>query len=228
MFPEDHTDVYGQIYWSNPKRCPSPLTFNLNDPLHLSFIYNYANMIASMVGIPEIRDESVVAAMCSECPNKPYISNKIEVPKVTEQRGTENEATKMHKQAPNKSFQNEDDESAIAELMEELALDAQIITHDKIQPAVFELDDETNFQLDCINSICNLRARNWKITECDKIKTKMVAGKIIPSLAGTAGMITGAVTTEIIKLTQSCNDIKKYKNACINLALPTVQFAEPS
>jgi len=34
-------------------------------------------------------------------------------------------------------------------------------------PAEFEKDDETNYHIDFIHAASNLRARNYKIIECD-------------------------------------------------------------
>jgi len=48
-----------------------------------------------------------------------------------------------------------------------------------------------------------------KIEEVDKFKVRMLAGKIIPSLAATTAMIVGAVGIEIIKYI-----LKKVKTNC--------------
>lgn len=93
--------------------------------------------------------------------------------------------------------------------------------------ADFEKDDDSNFHIDYINATSNLRARNYKITECDRNKTKMIAGKIIPAIATTTAMITGAVCAEIIKFAQGHRTIGKFKNTFINLALPLFLFSEP-
>ena len=96
-------------------------------------------------------------------------------------------------------------------LLENLRLNASVPS-DSIQPADFEKDDDENFHIDFINACANLRARNYKITESDRNKTKMIAGKIIPAIATTTAMITGVVSNEIYKYTQGFDNIEKFKN----------------
>ena len=98
---------------------------------------------------------------------------------------------------------------------------------DSLSPADFEKDDDSNFHIDFINACANLRARNYGITECDRNKTKMIAGKIIPAIATTTAMITGVVSNEIYKFAQGFIDIAKFKNAFCNLALPSIMFSQP-
>ena len=101
------------------------------------------------------------------------------------------------------------------------------MSKDDVKSADFEKDDDKNFHIDFINAAANLRARNYRIPECDRQKTLMIAGKIIPAIATTTAMITGTVTTEIYKITQGFDNIEKYKNAFINLGLPLFVFLEP-
>ena len=93
--------------------------------------------------------------------------------------------------------------------------------------ADFEKDDDENYHIDFITACSNLRARNYKIAECERNKMKMIAGKIIPAIATTTAMITGVVTNEIYKHAQGFTDMEKFKNAFVNLALPTIMMSQP-
>lgn len=122
---------------------------------------------------------------------------------------------------------DQDDEAVITELLGILRISAEGVKEADIDPADFEKDDDTNFHIDFINACSNLRARNYRIPECDRNKCKMIAGKIIPAIATTTAMVTGSVSTELLKFVQGFTDIAKFKNSFINLALPSVMFTEP-
>jgi len=68
-----------------------------------------------------------------------------------------------------------------------------------MNPTEFEKDDDSNYHIDFVTAVSNLRARNYKIKEVPRIKVKLIAGKIIPAIATATAMIVGACGMEIIK-----------------------------
>jgi ubiquitin-activating enzyme E1 len=61
IFPHDAKDKDGHPFWSGPKRAPTPISYNPNDPLHALFVASTANLIAFNLGIPQNRDINAVA-----------------------------------------------------------------------------------------------------------------------------------------------------------------------
>lgn len=55
----------------------------------------------------------------------------------------------------------------IAELLEHLKVEDIKINPKEIFSIEFEKDDDTNFHIAFINAAANLRARNYKIHECE-------------------------------------------------------------
>lgn len=46
--------------------------------------------------------------------------------------------------------------------------------------------------------MANMRARNYHITEVDKLNAKLIAGRIIPAIATTTALATGILYCSII------------------------------
>jgi ubiquitin-activating enzyme E1 len=119
----------------------------------------------------------------------------------------------------------EEDEEAVQRLEEEL-LKKELNRSGTWHLIEFEKDDPTNFHIEQVGSVSNLRARNYKIEEVDNFKVKLIAGKIIPAIATTTAMVVGAVGIEITKNILKLKN-EMYKNSFMNLALPLWVFSDP-
>ncbi len=55
----------------------------------------------------------------------------------------------------------------------------------------FEKDNDDNYHMDLVAGFANMRARNYRIPEVDKLKAKLIAGNIIPAIATATALATG-------------------------------------
>ena len=218
IFPKDYVDKDGHPFWSGPKRSPDPVELDVNDPLHLHFISACANLVAFNTGVPQNRDKDAIAK----------IASKVEIPVFAPRAGVKiqveeekKEEAKMDEDTPAEEVERYNN------LLKELDPTNIKFTKDDFHPAYFEKDDDSNFHIDFIHATANLRARNYRITECDELKTKLIAGKIIPTIATTTAMIVGAVGMELLKVVQGFDKIEDYRNGFFNLATSMFYFTEP-
>lgn len=119
-----------------------------------------------------------------------------------------------------------EDDDVCAEIIKGLPAPSSLAGY-RMSCAEFEKDDDTNFHVEFITACSNLRARNYKIAEADRHRTKQIAGKIIPAIATTTAMVTGLVCFELLKLLEEGKPLGAFKNAFCNLALPFLSFSEP-
>ncbi|WZZ54742.1 hypothetical protein YC2023_054849 [Brassica napus] len=110
--------------------------------------------------------------------------------------------------------------------------DAKIVTDEKATSLTTAsvddaTDDDTNYHMDVISGLANMRARNYSIPEVDKLKAKFIAGRIIPAIATSTAMATGLVCLELYKVLDGGHKVEAYRNTFANLALPLFSMAEP-
>lgn len=212
-FPPDQLTSTGQAFWSGPKRCPEAITFDVNEPLHLDYIFTAANLKAEVYGIAQVRDRAEVAEMAL----------KVEVPEFIPKSGVRIAVTDSQMAVSNGTNVDLD---RVGQLQNELPSVATL-SGLRLTPLDFEKDDDTNLHIDFIVAASNLRAANYKIAPADRHKSKLIAGKIIPAIATTTSVVAGLVCLELYKLCRSLKSMTPFKNGFVNLALPFFGFSEP-
>ena len=85
----------------------------------------------------------------------------------------------------------------------------------KYSSIVYDKDIESH--IDMMVILVNLRANSYKIPISDKIKIKIISGKIIPALSTTTSVIAGFVVLDILK--HLSNNKLKYTEVNINLGI---------
>ena len=107
---------------------------------------------------------------------------------------------------------------------------AQFLEQNESLPAVkpdeFEKDDDTNYHVDFLHALTNLRARNYGLAEYDWLQVKIKAGRIIPALVTTTAVVSGLVAIQLIQ-TVAGAPVELLKNSFVNLAVPYVAQSEP-
>ncbi|XP_001361582.2 ubiquitin-like modifier-activating enzyme 1 [Drosophila pseudoobscura] len=215
-FPPDQVTSSGQPFWSGPKRCPDPLVFDVNDSMHLDFIYAAANLRAEVYGLDQVRDRQAIAELVK----------KVHVPVFVPRSGVKIETNEAAAAASANHYDdNEVDQDRVDKIITDLLKKAE--KQSKITPLEFEKDDDNNLHMDFIVACSNLRASNYKIPPADRHKSKLIAGKIIPAIATTTSVLSGLAVLEVIKLIGGHSDLPSFKNAFVNLALPFMAFSEP-
>lgn len=188
-FPPDQTTSSGQPFWSGPKRCPKPLTFDVNDPMHVDYVYAAANLKAQSYGLPQVRDRNTVIELVQ----------KVEVPEFIPKSGVNIAVTDAAMQAEHNNGEGLD-ESRVQSIITQLTNLGKIDF--TITPLEFEKDDDNNLHMDFIVACSNLRATNYSIPTADRHTSKLIAGKIIPAIATATSVVSGLACLEVYKHAQ--------------------------
>jgi len=219
IFPEDAVTSTGSPFWSAPKRFPTAVVWAPTDQYSALLVQSLAILTAETycVDIPPWGKDAAKVAEAAA---------KVTVPEFVPKKDVKIETDPKATGAATRNDPVSDD-TAIDELLGKLdALRSDLPPGFKMAPVSFEKDDDTNFHMDLITSLANMRARNYKVPEVDKLKAKLIAGRIIPAIATATAMATGLVCLEVYKVLQGKKE-DDYRNTFANLALPLFAQSEP-
>ncbi|TDH70555.1 hypothetical protein CCR75_005484 [Bremia lactucae] len=212
-FPLDQLSTLGTPFWSGPKRPPTPLIFDVKDPLHMDFIVSVANSRAKIYGLEGHSNRDAFAKVLSEIP----------VPEFSPRKGIKIAASDAELKEGSDASRSDGGESQYHSILQELPQPASLAGF-CMYTIEFDKDDDSHMEV--VVSVSNLRARSYRIPEEDMHKSRLIAGKIIPAIATTTALVTGLVCFEFMKVFQD-KPVNHYKNGFVNLALPLITFAEP-
>ncbi|XP_028832160.1 ubiquitin-like modifier-activating enzyme 6 isoform X2 [Denticeps clupeoides] len=241
-FPLDTRLKDGTLFWQSPKRPPSPIEFDLSDPLHFSFILSAARLYAEVHNIPytqkDLSFEAVSAALSA-----------VKVPEYlpAEKRIETDETVKKPDQLK-LTVSSEEERVAITQLEDMInthsVTTGNLQTHKPVYrqmmplthvspfverlhmtPLIFEKDNDSNGHVDFVTAASALRACMYAIDPADRLTTKRIAGKIIPAIATTTAAVAGLVAVELIKVAAGCR-FEAFKNCFFNLAIPVMVLTE--
>jgi hypothetical protein len=213
----DHKiDDKGTLFWASPKRPPTVIKFDWNDPIHKGFVVSLANLYSFIWGLPIETDEQKVKKMVDD--------TKVPVFVPKQKRIETDENVKKENAEQQEPSKEEDIEVLLKELSNYFSqLKGPSF---KLKPIDFEKDDDSNFHIDFISNTANLRARMYSIPEVDRLRVKAIAGRIMPAIATTTSCVSGCVSLELLKLVKG-SELEQFKNLFMNLALPYWAFSEP-
>ncbi|KAJ8000486.1 hypothetical protein DPEC_G00180630 [Dallia pectoralis] len=218
-FPLDTRLKDGSLFWQSPKRPPSPIEFDLTDALHFSFVISAARLYAEIYNIRYSEKELSQQAVSR-------ILSEITIPEYrpAEKRIETDENVKKPDQMK-LTVSSEEERDAIAQLEEAIAADHVTPERLRMSPLMFEKDDDTNAHMDFVAAASSLRARMYAIEVADRLKTKRIAGKIIPAIATATAAVAGLVSLELMKVTGGYR-FESFNNCFFNLAIPVVVLTE--
>jgi ubiquitin-activating enzyme E1 len=215
----------GERFWSGNKRCPHPLKFDVRNETHLDFIVAASNLLAYIYYIPQVRDHAMIGSQVNQIHIAEFVPKAgVTIHENDDQLRADNDRQK-NLDAMRKNGQSSQDHE-INHIQSRLPKCEDIVGI-KIRAHEFEKDDDSNFHMDYITAVANLRAENYEIQTAERSKIKQIAGKIIPAIATTTAMVTGLVCLEVYKFLQNHKKIESYRSAFVNLALPFFAVSEP-
>lgn len=244
VYPLDAKTKEGQLFWTLPKRPPTPMVFDAANTLHQQLIASMACLRATIFKIKIPSDKPRTDEFRKQLAEQ---AAKVEVPafkadeaaakeiQANVDKGDEKEEKKDEEKKEAEEAEPEVSVDEVAELKKKFVeIYEQVGKKEKdkkyedtvIAGEEFEKDEDSNFHIDFMAAMGNCRAQNYKLEPMDWIQVKLKAGRIVPAMATTTAAIAGLQALELVKVVKECKKVD-YRNAFLNLAAPFYQASEP-
>ncbi|KAF7697663.1 Ubiquitin-activating enzyme E1 1 [Cucumispora dikerogammari] len=243
-YPRDHMTSDGAPFWNSLKRYPLSIEFDAFNDIHKMCVLSMCNVFIQCITGTE--DGPSIMSM-SELEKILRTLNLSDLFKMADDfilfEKTENEKFSLN-DYEGFAFLKE-----LCDFLQIKNLKKHLLQYPQVKPINLEKDNDNNFHINLIHHIALLRCINYRIKEpSDFLFTKGIAGKIIPAISTTTGMVSGLLTIEIIKyvlyfeLSQrkgvpledlfetltSCDDIKDFfNNSFVDLGQPWIGSSNP-
>jgi ubiquitin-activating enzyme E1 len=198
----------------------------VNNPLHLDFVVASSYLRAFTYGLisselkPIDLEETIEQIKRSVVKIQPpeFVPQKVKIPTNPDDSAGARAVVESE----------EDEDQVIQQIIASLPKPEEFGSW-RAQSVSFEKDDDRNFHIDFVTAASNLRATAYNIPTADRLKSKLIAGKIVPAIVTTTAVVTGFVQLEFYKLHALgvSKPIEHYRNSFVNLALPLFSQSEP-
>ncbi|KAJ0967370.1 hypothetical protein J5N97_024287 [Dioscorea zingiberensis] len=219
LFPQDTTYPFGAPMWHAPKRFPKPFDFSFVEQVHISFVMAASILRAETFGIP-IPDSVLV--VLPDIVHHRFLMDRVKTaadlnPMLDHNLRRDLEGTVS-------LVERNHIIGTIRKLKQCLR---NLPPGFKMKPVEFEKGDYKNYHMDFIAGLANLRARNYRIPEVDKLKAKVLSGRLIPLVSSTAALAAGFVCLELYKVLAGGHSCEDYCNSHANLVTPAFSVHKP-
>ena len=232
-YPPDCKASNGKDFWSGSRKLPHPIQFDPNNELCLNYIIKFIQILSHSLGIKLSQEQlssENIKKICSSIKIPEFVHKDVKIDLGEEEKNDkqkqQNNSINDNEKEKNQKEQQEA-QKKVDEIMKELdELKKQQFDAENINPEKFEKDHDENGHIDFIHYGANLRARNYNIDQCDRNKTKQIAGNIIPTVLTTTATVAGIVSLQLYTMFQT-NENKFFRECLIDLSINNYCFFPP-
>ena len=205
-YPPDYKTKEGLDFWKGSKRMPHPIHFDPNIDLCLNYVIKFVQILSHCLGVKLTKEQLSSGNIKNIC-------SSIKVPEFVIIANNKDLNEKKEIDVNKIEIEQKEAQEKIDELIKELdKIKREDFDTKLLNPEEFEKDHDENGHIDFIHFASNLRARNYNIDQCDRNKTKQLAGKIIPTILTTTATIAAQASLQLYTFLQT--NKKDYFRGC--------------